>query len=198
MVYSDIIGQNLKIGAWCGEMIEEESDEQLMKRVQQGDQVAFGYVVKRYLPQSLGYVSRLMNRGDADDVVQEAFFKLWQQAQRWDEKKSSLKTWFYAILTNTCYTAIQKKKRSYGDTMPFCESGFNELEQNIIHEQMGDQLQQAMQRLKANERRAMHLTYCEAHSVKEVAILMKVTVKAVESLLVRSKKRLKRYCGGEA
>lgn len=92
------------------------------------DPSVFARIVERYQePFSRKALSLLGSEEDAEDVVQEAFVKMYLNAHQFEERTgASLSSWAYKILINTCYSHHQKHKRerlnvSYDDTLALQE-----------------------------------------------------------------------------
>ena len=91
--------------------IEIESDEQLMSLIQVHDKHAFSVLVARHSQKfyNLAYRS-LFNKADAEDIVQEAFLKVWRKPELWrPHKQTKFTTWFYRVVLNTCLDMNKKK-----------------------------------------------------------------------------------------
>ena len=61
-------------------------DEQLMFHIGEGDRAAYGQLVNRHLRSFLAFAARVTgDRMEAEDILQEAFVRVWKNASRWDQ-----------------------------------------------------------------------------------------------------------------
>ena len=171
------------------------SDASLMRLVCSGKHDAFTEIVSRHTDRYFSLAFRtLQNAGDAEDVVQNAFIKLWQEPSKWNSEKSQFTTWFYRVVINACHDHIRKYKHqvlaSEGAIEAASESVVSEqsaLEQNQMDHLQRQKLSQAIMALPSSQRDAINLVVYSALPQKQVAEIMGISVKAVESLLVRAK-----------
>jgi RNA polymerase sigma-70 factor (ECF subfamily) len=90
---------------------EPLSDEELMARVQAGDDHRFGELAARYRPALLRLAeSRLGSRSLAEDAVQEALLSAFKSRHTYNALYS-LRTWLWTILLNQCRTVWQRQRR---------------------------------------------------------------------------------------
>ena len=87
-------------------------DHELLSLVQDGSRQAFGVLVERHTERFYRTAYRyVQNREAAEDIVQDAFLKLWEDPGKWQpERKAKFTTWFYRVVVNLCLD-WQKKKR---------------------------------------------------------------------------------------
>jgi len=87
-------------------------DESLICRIQEGSHEAFTTLVDRHSNRFYRIVYRLVSsKDDAEDIVQEAFLKLWGRPNLWDpSKRAKFTTWFYRVVINLCFDHRKKKK----------------------------------------------------------------------------------------
>ena len=76
-----------------------------------GDGVAYGRVVKETQAFALRLARRLLGPSDeAEDVVQEAFIRVWNNLSRFDEHQK-FTTWLYTIVSNLCMDHLRARRR---------------------------------------------------------------------------------------
>lgn len=93
------------------ESANTESDEDLMLRVQAGDQDAFADLMGRYEHRLFNYLKRMTkNAADAEDIYQDAFLKVFRSAGRF-RPDGKFRPWLYQIATNSCMDLMRKRTR---------------------------------------------------------------------------------------
>ncbi len=87
----------------------EASDEQLFSDYRAGDPDGIGELVERYRGPLHTVIQRMVgDRGDAEDVFQETFFRVIKHRERFDETRK-FSTWIYAIATNLCRDRLRRR-----------------------------------------------------------------------------------------
>ena len=174
-----------------------------MSRVCEGDQTAFAHLVHRHTDRYLHLAIRTLgDRAEAEDVVQTVFVALWQRPHQWNSRKSQFTTWFYQVVLNACRDVQRKSRRSepldthqLEQALPAITSEQNRFEEMQESHELHQHLQRAITQLPINQRDAINLVVYCALSQQQVAEIMGVSVKALESLLSRAKQKLRAELG---
>jgi RNA polymerase sigma-70 factor (ECF subfamily) len=94
-----------------GVILAEDTDQELVKRVQKGDQAAFDMLFSRYQVKILNLISRYVRDSDeVQDVAQEAFIKAYRALPRF-RGESAFYTWLYRIAINTAKNHLVSRSR---------------------------------------------------------------------------------------
>jgi RNA polymerase sigma-70 factor (ECF subfamily) len=89
----------------------ELSDEDLMLRVQEGDNRAFDFLVGRYKNRLYSYLFRLLGDDvEAEEFAQETFVKAYVHAEKY-RTVARFSTWLYTIATNLVRNRVRNMKR---------------------------------------------------------------------------------------
>jgi len=180
-----------------GKDLSHLSDELLIHEIQTGNRTAFAEIVNRHAKRFYSIAYRILfNKDEAEDVVQQAFLKLWEKRLDWNnEKRAKFTTWFYRVVINLCFDHNRKKKELSLEN--FTNSNGNS---NLKHERQdtlfGEGQKQALLeryiwQLPERQRLALDLCFYEGLSNKEAAGVMGIKLKALQSLIMRAKKTLK-------
>jgi RNA polymerase sigma-70 factor (ECF subfamily) len=92
-------------------MTPDDNDQELVRRVQAGDQSAFNLLVLKYQHRVLKLVGRFVHDAtEAEDVAQEAFLKAYRALSSF-RGDSAFYTWLYRIAINTAKNALVSQRR---------------------------------------------------------------------------------------
>lgn len=169
------------------------TDEDLMLRIGEGDQTAYGMLVDRHLSLNLGYATKLLgNASEAEEVMQEAFMRVWKHASRFDPaRKTRFTTWFYRVVTNLCYDVGRKRKpQEKVEVLDTIASDDMSADNVIAVDQRSTQIKTALEEIPQRQSTAIMLCYFQGLSNREAAEVMEVSLNALESYLVRGRRNL--------
>ena len=171
--------------------MEGPADHELMARVARSDQNAFRILSRRHAGAALGLARNIVgNEAVAEELVQEAFLRVWLNAPRW-RPDAAFRTWLYRIVINLC---LNEKRRTSplpldaagdpADPAPGAETELAEHERDRL-------VAAAIAALPARQRAAIVLTYTQGLSNAEAADMLDTSVSGIETLLVRAKRALR-------
>ena len=171
----------------------EKDDHELLALTQDGNGQAFAVLVERHTERFYRLAFRyLQNKEAAEDMVQDAFLKLWEDPRKWQaDKNTKFTTWFYRVVVNLCLD-WQKRKRplALNEEMPLIDNR-ESADQTMIHRQEQRVLEKEIAALPERQRTALNLCFDEGLSNQDAADAMGVNLKALQSLIMRAKTTLK-------
>lgn len=184
---------NNRIELAAADGLTGQDDQRLMLSIASGNQQAFTELASRYLNQIIQFAYRYVgSRSDAEDVAQEALIRIWKHAVSWEPQGFSLKSWLYRITYNLCIDEIRKRKpvselkydgQAVASEQPESEV-YNQQKDSIVNKALGE--------LPERQRTAINLCVYQALSNQDAADTMGITVEALESLLARGRRNLKK------
>jgi len=147
-------------------------------------------------------LSILQNRSEAEEVVQDVFVEIYKSAKNF-RGNSSISTWIYRITINKSLDQLRfrkRKKRAAFFVNLFTESNqpalqppdFNHPGVLMENKENAAILFKAINRLPDNQKSAFVLSQVEELPQKEIAEIMLISQKAVESLIQRAKMNLRK------
>ncbi len=169
-------------------------DEALMALIKdKSDHNAFSTLVERHANRYRSLAYRFTNNvNDAEDIVQDAFVKLWANPDLWQiDKGAKFTTWFYRVVSNQCLDFKRKKKpRAFGEFEDF-EDHKDLQDDEYFEKQRLAAVEASIQTLKPDMQMALNLGFYENLPRAEAAEAMGMKLDAFKSLLIRSKGALK-------
>jgi len=176
-------------------MSVQHTDGWLVSRIRDGDLEALGKLYERYKTQI--YRTALAITRDeraAEDILQEAFLRVYTYADRIDETVS-LGPWLYRVTVNLAYSWTSRVKRwlySLQDTLDRWTSSAQRYPEQAVEERERRQiLRQAIDALSIDHRVVIVLYYLGGLSLKEIAYVTDVPEGTVKSRLHYARERLR-------
>lgn len=173
----------------------------LVRRVQQGDEIAFREVVDRYQGKVFSIIYGILrSRNDAEDIAQQVFAKIYFSIGNFDFR-SSLLTWIYKITVNECYDYLRKKKvRKLVYESDFSEEEAQRMERSEpavesaapIDQKLAqrDLVMKLLEKVSEEDRELLMLKEVEGHSVEELAQMTGMNENTIKVKLFRARQKL--------
>jgi RNA polymerase sigma-70 factor, ECF subfamily len=166
------------LASGAGEIPETRclSDEELMGLLAENDARALELLFNRYSRVVLGIARRILrDHGEAEDVVQETFFRLFQRAKLFDPTEGTTKAWiakiaFHQALDRKSYLRrrgfyLSKEDARLEDTL----AGESDLDQEVGAMLNRVKLDKAFKNLPDLQRRTIELFYFEGLELREIS-----------------------------
>jgi RNA polymerase sigma-70 factor (ECF subfamily) len=164
------------------------TQDELLGLVAKGDKAAFGQLYDQIAPRVLGLVKRLLrDHAQSEEVTQEIFLEIWQNATRYDSSKGGASSW---IMTMAHRRAVDRVRASQASRDRDVKIGIRDyaadydnvadsVQIKIEHERV----EKAMLRLTELQRQAVTLAYFGGYSHSEVATMLSVPIGTVKTRL---------------
>jgi RNA polymerase sigma-70 factor (ECF subfamily) len=178
--------------------LSEQDDSELLANVLNGDHNAYTELVYRHYREAYVVAYRFVgDREEAEDIVQTAFLKLWERPGMWNPGMDSrFTTWFYRVVVNLCLDWRKKRKPVLNPqlSMGIFNEKVNETSQEEFHIQSEQQVQLEAQieTLPTRQRTAINLCYSTGMSNKQAAEVMGISLRALQSLVMRAKSSIRK------
>jgi RNA polymerase sigma factor (sigma-70 family) len=171
---------------------EDELSAELLRNGMSSE--LFSEMVSRY-QRMVYYHCRhlLVSHDDADDAVQNAFIKIWQNGQQF-KGESQLKTWIFRIATNESINLIRKRKPNidFDDAQPEMADLITE-DLYLSGEEIAIKLQKALCFLPFKQKLVFALRYFEGMSYADISLLTSTSEGALKASYHHATKKLEIY-----
>lgn len=145
----------------------ESTDEALVARVAAGALAAFELLYDRYDRPVYVMATHLLGAAEADDVVQEAFLRLWRSADQFDETRGRFAPWFLAIARHEALVRLRRRTREQrlalaediDRLLAAAPDPTIDVEEQVWRRERGDIVLQALNALPPEQRRVLVLAY---------------------------------------
>lgn len=182
-------------------MGEQNVDQELVRRVQQGDKKAFDLLVIKYQQRIAKLISRYVrDQDEVQDVAQEAFIKAYRALPRF-RGDSAFYTWLYRIAINTAknYLVAQGRRPPATDVEAeeavYVDGGMKMSDRDTPEQLMQrDEVERVIfdtiDSLPEELRTAITLREMEGLSYEEIAVTMDCPIGTVRSRIFRAREAI--------
>lgn len=171
------------------------NDNQLIKRILDGDQAAYGQLVNAYKDLVFTLALRMLrHREEAEEAAQDAFIKAYKSLDKF-KGDSKFSTWIYRVTYNTCLDSIKKNKKHINNvsidefTINKIETIDNALEE-MIKAEKSNLIKQCINRLPSEDSYILTLYYFEELTLEELSKIIDVSSNTLKVKLFRARKKL--------
>ena len=175
------------------------TDEEVMLRLQESDSNALHFLFHRYSRLVLGIALRVLHDyGEAEEIVQEAFFQVFQKANLFDPSKGTAKGWIVQIALNRALDrkSFLDRRGFYLGTDIACMddilSSGTDLDRELGAKFNRVQLEKAFEQLPDMQRRTLELFYFEGFQLCEVVEKLNEPLGNIRHYFYRGLERLRK------
>ena len=175
-------------------ILNEQELKEIGCRVKRGDHEAFHTLYRCYFERYVCYAVRYTcDVEEAIDLVQNAFFSLWENLSLYDENKNIF-LYLLIIVKNNCLNYLRsiKIKDSHGDKIVEAML-FSGVDDEGVDDDIRARLKQVLQELPDKGRFVLLEHIVEGKKVKDIALEMDVAESTVKTHLKRSLKYLREH-----
>ena len=173
-----------------------QSPETLLVAVATGNREAFGTLYANVAPGLFSICLRMLrSREQAEDCLQDAFFRIWQKSHLFDPNKGAAFAWMSTVVRRCALDRIARSGRTKGDqTLDEVDEKFLALDEGT-NKEAAMSLRHVLQQLDERARRTILLAYHFGLTYEEIAMRENVPVGTIKSRVSRGLAQLKELMG---
>lgn len=162
------------------------TENELVEKLVNKDKTVIDIIYQMYSGALLGAIFRIVNNKEvAEDVLQEAFIKIWKYGEKFDASKGRLFTWMLNICKNAALDCIKSAafKNNQNQSIPLfdneneADNRFGSSEQNI--ETIG--MTEVINKLENDHKKIVNLIYIKGYTQAETAEMLGLPLGTIKS-----------------
>jgi RNA polymerase sigma factor (sigma-70 family) len=148
------------------------SEEQLVEMLAQGNRQAFSVLYDNYSRALLGVIKKNIPDDEiSEDVLQDAFIKIWNNRRMYDASKGRLYTWMLNIVRNTSIDYLRSRQNKMDEKIQRNDSNIQEINRSNNVQQNIDNIgiKTIVDTLKEDQRVLIDMAYFKGYTQEELA-----------------------------
>lgn len=186
--------------------LRELPDEELVRRISQGEVAALEVLYNRYARVVYSFAVRIVGDGfAAEEVMQEVFTRSWQQARRFELARGSFASWLLSITHNLAIDEVRRRQRrpqradmvDIEDVLRGEVDTTVDVEESAEASELRERIREAMASLPEPQRRVIELAYFEGLTQREIAALLNEPLGTIKTRMRLGMQKLKEGLSAE-
>jgi len=175
--------------------LTSETDEHIVKRVQNGEVSLFAELIRRHQASLQRYVEYLSQDPElSQDVVQESFIKAYTNLQSFRPQKSHFSNWLFRIAHNQTMNSLKREKKYQLWPDNFDAPDNSNIEEDLILSELRTHTQDCLKQLPMLYREPIVLFYFENKSYTEISQILRIPIGTIGTRINRGKATLQKIC----
>jgi RNA polymerase sigma-70 factor, ECF subfamily len=171
------------------------SDAALVVAIGRWREEALAEVYRRHAGASYALARRLLNDNQlAEEILQEVFLRLWNNPERFDPARGSLRAYLLAQTHGRAVDLLRsetaRRRREERDAREAPSFG-DDIERQVIDLTVSEKVKEVVAGLPADERQAIELAYFGGHTYRQVAVMLETPEGTVKSRIRSGLRRLR-------
>ncbi|TJY69931.1 sigma-70 family RNA polymerase sigma factor [Arthrobacter sp. CAU 1506] len=160
--------------------------QELIRRVALGDEAAFEALYDAVAPTIFGLVRRVVrDPAQSEEVTQEVFVEVWQQAGRFDADRGKALSWILVIAHRRAVDRVRASQasadRDLRQGVKEYQASYDDVADTVELRLESERVAKALDTLTDNQREAIKLAYYGGHTHREVATMLHIPVGTVKT-----------------
>jgi RNA polymerase sigma factor (sigma-70 family) len=167
--------------------IPKYTEYELVLSLQNREEAAFSYLYDNYAGALNGIINAMINDlALAEDILQEAFLKIWRNIEHYDESKGKLFTWMRTIAHNLTLDTLKSKQYKQQNKVTsdeFAVTNIQDKNSNINSKLDSSDLKNKIEQLDYKQRTILNMSYFQGYTQEEIAKTLEMPVGTVKTKL---------------
>ena len=160
------------------------SEEELVTHLRAHSEVAFSYLYDNYAAALNGIIIKMVDDTQlAEDILQEAFLKIWNNFKQYDSSKGRLFTWMINITRNLTIDTLRSKAYKKGKKISQDENSVTTYQDKNFTSNRFDTigLRKQVQFLKPEQKVIIDMAYFNGYTQEEISKEMEIPLGTVKT-----------------